>query len=54
VAPGGFKVVEDGCVDDDWLRLPDWPRGVLPALEDWLRTPPAPRSRSGASLSFTA
>lgn len=37
VAPGGFFVVEDGCVDDDVLRLePDWPRGVRPAIEAWL------------------
>ena len=40
VPPEGFFVVEDGCVDVDELRLsPDWPRGVLPALQDWLRTP---------------
>ena len=40
VQPGGFFVVEDGCVDIDELRLkPDWPRGVLPALYDWLATP---------------
>jgi cephalosporin hydroxylase len=39
VRPGGFFVVEDGCVDIDELRLkPDWPRGVLPALTDWLAT----------------
>ena len=41
VPPGGFMVVEDGCVDIDVLRLrPEWPRGVLPALQDWLATPP--------------
>ena len=40
IAPGGFFVVEDGCVDVDEMRLsPDWPRGVLPALHDWLQTP---------------
>lgn len=41
VPPGGFFVVEDGCVDVEELRLPDagWPRGVLPALERWLATP---------------
>jgi cephalosporin hydroxylase len=40
VGPGGFFVVEDGCVDVEELRLsPDWPRGVLPALRDWLATP---------------
>jgi cephalosporin hydroxylase len=37
--PGGYFVVEDGCVDVEPMRLrPDWPRGVLPALHDWLRT----------------
>jgi cephalosporin hydroxylase len=41
VPPGGFFVVEDGCVDVDALRLDaDWPRGVLPALHDWLATEP--------------
>jgi cephalosporin hydroxylase len=39
VAPGGYMVVEDGCVDDELLRLADWPRGVIPALEDWLAGP---------------
>ena len=40
VHPGGFFVVEDGCVDVDELRLDEsWPRGVLPALHDWLQTP---------------
>jgi cephalosporin hydroxylase len=39
VPPGGFFVVEDGCVDIEEMRLaPDWPRGVLPALETWLGT----------------
>ncbi|HEX5193959.1 MAG TPA: class I SAM-dependent methyltransferase, partial [Solirubrobacteraceae bacterium] len=39
VPPGGFFVVEDGCVDVDELRIDeDWPRGVLPALHDWLQT----------------
>jgi cephalosporin hydroxylase len=37
VHPGGYFVVEDGCVDIEELRLEDtWPRGVLPALRDWL------------------
>lgn len=37
VPPGGFFVVEDGCVDVDALRIePSWPRGVQPAIEDWL------------------
>jgi len=41
VPPGGFFVVEDGCVDVDALRLTDeWPRGVLGALRDWLATEP--------------
>jgi cephalosporin hydroxylase len=40
VRPGGFFVVEDGCVDVEELRVQDdWPRGVLPALHDWLATP---------------
>ena len=39
VPTGGFMVVEDGCVDDEELRLSeDWPRGVRPALDEWLRT----------------
>lgn len=38
VPPGGFFVVEDGCVDVEEMRLPGagWPRGVLPALREWL------------------
>jgi cephalosporin hydroxylase len=40
VPPGGFFVVEDGCVDVEELRISDdWPRGVLPAVRDWLATP---------------
>lgn len=40
VPKGGFFVVEDGCVDVDWMRTSeDWPRGVLPALTKWLATP---------------
>lgn len=39
VPPGGFFVVEDGCVDVPWMRIKDdWPAGVLPALDDWLAT----------------
>jgi cephalosporin hydroxylase len=39
ISPGGFFVVEDGCVDVEELRLlPSWPRGVLRALRDWLQT----------------
>jgi cephalosporin hydroxylase len=42
VQPGGYFVVEDGCVDVEEMRLSDeWPRGVIPAVEDWLRTPAA-------------
>jgi cephalosporin hydroxylase len=40
VPPGGWFVVEDGCVDIEPLRLdPAWPRGVLPAIADWLKSP---------------
>ncbi|HKG39683.1 MAG TPA: CmcI family methyltransferase [Conexibacter sp.] len=40
IAPGGFFVVEDGCVDVPWMRIKDdWPEGVLPALNEWLVTP---------------
>jgi cephalosporin hydroxylase len=40
VAEGGFFVVEDGCVDVEEMRAdPDWPRGVLPAIDDWLASP---------------
>jgi cephalosporin hydroxylase len=39
VPVGGFFVVEDGCVDIEELRpSPNWPRGVLPAVDEWLRT----------------
>jgi cephalosporin hydroxylase len=31
-------VVEDAAVDDDALRLDEWPRGVRPAIDAWLRT----------------
>jgi cephalosporin hydroxylase len=40
VPPGGYIVVEDGCVDIDELRAnPSWPRGVRPAIHDWLSSP---------------
>ena len=39
VPAGGFMVVEDGCVDDEQLRMEHWPRGVLPALGEWLASP---------------
>ena len=33
----GFFVVEDGCVDVEWMRASeDWPRGVQPAITEWL------------------
>jgi cephalosporin hydroxylase len=39
VPRNGYFVVEDGCVDIEEMRLePDWPRGVLPAIESWLET----------------
>ena len=40
VPVGGFFVVEDGCVDVDWMRIDaSWPRGVLPAIDAWLASP---------------
>jgi cephalosporin hydroxylase len=40
VPPGGWFVVEDGCVDIEPLRpAADWPRGVRRAIAEWLRTP---------------
>jgi cephalosporin hydroxylase len=46
VPPGGFFIVEDGCVDIEAMRLEEsWPRGVLPAVADWLASP--------AGLGFT-
>jgi cephalosporin hydroxylase len=40
VSPGGFVVIEDGCVDVESMRLDEsWPRGVLPAVSDWLASP---------------
>jgi cephalosporin hydroxylase len=46
VPPGGFFVVEDGCVDVAWMRVkPDWPEGVLPALASWLKTAQGARFR---------
>jgi cephalosporin hydroxylase len=39
VPVGGFFVVEDGCVDVEWMRtFENWPRGVLPGLTSWLAT----------------
>jgi cephalosporin hydroxylase len=53
VSPDGFFVVEDGCVDIDWMRLNDgWPRGVLPALHDWLDTDDGRRFRVRRDLEL--
>jgi cephalosporin hydroxylase len=53
VPPGGFFVVEDGCVDVEELRLePGWPRGVLPALHEWLATPPGREFRVRRDLEL--
>jgi cephalosporin hydroxylase len=40
VHPGGYFVVEDGCVDVEEMRADrSWPRGVLPAIEAFLAGP---------------
>src|SRR5207247_2173210 len=40
IEPGGYFVVEDGCVDVDEMRAdPTWPRGVLPAIDAFLASP---------------
>ena len=53
VQPDGFYVVEDGCVDIERMRLsPDWPRGVLPALQEWLKTPAGSRFTVRRDLEF--
>jgi cephalosporin hydroxylase len=37
VPPGGFLIIEDGCVDVEPLRADQgWPRGVLQGISDWL------------------
>jgi cephalosporin hydroxylase len=41
VPPGGWFVVEDGVVDVERVRWPEWPQGVLPAIEEWLASPEA-------------
>ena len=39
IEPGGIFVVEDGGVDIEEIRIdPQWPRGVIPAINDWLAT----------------
>lgn len=44
VAPGGYFVVEDGCVDVEAMRADvNWPRGVIPAIEDFLAGPEGQR-----------
>jgi cephalosporin hydroxylase len=56
VPEGGWMIVEDGCVDIDTMRLPDWPRGVLPAIEDWLGSPAGSafrRRRDAERYGFT-
>ena len=52
VPPGGFFVVEDGCVDVEEMRLPGWPRGVLPAIRDWLGTEDGSRFRVRRDLEL--
>jgi len=40
VQPGGFFVVEDGCVDVEEMRVEaEWPRGVIPAIHEFLESP---------------
>ncbi len=44
IQPGGFFVVEDVGVDIEGLRQdPNWPRGVLRALQEWLKSPSGQR-----------
>ena len=53
VPQGGFFVVEDGCVDIEEMRLaPDWPRGVLPAIDAWLRTSEGRRFKVRSDLEL--
>lgn len=53
VQPGGYFVVEDGCVDVEEMRLSDdWPRGVIPAVEEWLGTPEGSRFRVRRDLEL--
>ena len=39
----GYFVVEDGVVDVEELRFPEYPRGVLPAVSAWLASPAGAR-----------
>lgn len=43
VPKGGWFVVEDGVVDDEELRLPNYSRGVQPAIEAFLASAPGQR-----------
>jgi cephalosporin hydroxylase len=53
VKPGGFFVVEDGCVDVEEMRIhPDWPRGVLPAISEWLSSSEGTRFRQRRDLEL--
>lgn len=53
VPPGGIFVVEDGCVDVEELRIdPDWPRGVLRAIDEWLATPQGSNFRRRPELEL--
>lgn len=53
VPPGGFFVVEDGCVDVEAMRLEEnWPRGVLPAVADWLAGPAGVAFATRRDLEF--
>jgi cephalosporin hydroxylase len=53
IQPGGFMMVEDGCVDLEPMRLqPEWPRGVLPAVREWLGGPAGRSFRSRRDLEL--
>ena len=53
VQPGGYFVVEDGCVDIEEMRLSDdWPRGVIPAIEEWLASGEGKRFRVRRDLEL--
>lgn len=53
VPPGGYFIVEDGCVDVEAMRAdPDWPRGVLPAIADWLASPAGAAFRQRRDLEI--
>ncbi|MDX6645107.1 MAG: hypothetical protein QOK40_834 [Miltoncostaeaceae bacterium] len=53
VPPGGWFVVEDGCVDVEAMRADaGWPRGVLPAIAAWLATAEGSRFRVRRDLEL--